>query len=79
MNIISNSSSFSGVTRILSQEEHVLHVYEIRQKSQKFIHKCNKLENVKLGRMRKLLGARAPVLVLVTPVSFFVDYAATFT
>jgi len=35
-----------------------------------------KLENVKLGRMRKLLGARAPVLVLVTPVSFFVDYAA---
>jgi len=32
----------SGVTRILSQEEHS----EIRQESRKFPHKYNKLENV---------------------------------
>jgi len=35
----------SGVTTILSQEGYGLHVHEIRKKSQKFVHKYNKLDN----------------------------------
>jgi len=35
----------SGVARILSQEGHGVRTHEIRQKSHKFLHKYNKLEN----------------------------------
>jgi len=35
-------SHSSGVTRILTQEGHSVRVYEIRQKSYKFLHKYNK-------------------------------------
>jgi len=44
----------------VSHEEHGVRVHEIRQKSQKFTHKYNKLETEKLSNrriyMRKLQG-----------------------
>jgi len=44
---MSAAERFNGVAKILIQEGHGVRVHEIRKKSQKFLHKYNKLEKLK--------------------------------